>query len=324
MSQKIFDSKPLSYLCEVEKIWQHIERLLAQHDYVVVPNLGGFVVQKQSAQFLSDRIAPPLETIGFNPLMLHADGLLAIEVSRSEQISYRKAVEYIDFEVENIKNRLNINGNVIIGNLGVMHQNTDGTLLFSPIYKASFLPQNFGLSDLYVSTREKNSFEEQKKITFTLPSSRIFKYVAAAMIIFGLFFIAPPITDLRQADYANIASVTFNKVLKDTIPTKTTVESTTIQNSDTVASVAKLTNKFHTEISNKFHVIVASLPTEKSAEKFCKELVSQNFPNAHLISPSRIHRVAIQSFSKRNEAIQYMEQLRQTDRRFESAWVFCN
>jgi len=36
----------------VGKINQHIEKLLAYHDYVVVPGLGGFVVQMQSASIL--------------------------------------------------------------------------------------------------------------------------------------------------------------------------------------------------------------------------------------------------------------------------------
>jgi len=113
---------PFSYFCNVEKFCHHIEKLLAQHDYVVVPNLGGFVVQIQSAEILTDCITPPLSTIGFNPLMHHADGLLAIEIARSEQISYRKAMEYIVNEVENIKSNLNMVGNVSFGNLGTFYQ----------------------------------------------------------------------------------------------------------------------------------------------------------------------------------------------------------
>lgn len=172
----------------MEKFYEHIERLLAQHDYVVIPNLGGFIVQIQSARILSDRIAPPHATIGFNTLMSHADGLLAIEISRTEQISYRKAVELIDNEVENIKIRLKATGSVIIGNLGILQKNDIGSLTFSPIYKSNFLPQNLGLSDLYVKTKESQIANENRKVVITMPSSRIIKYAAAAMLFFGLFF----------------------------------------------------------------------------------------------------------------------------------------
>lgn len=66
------------------KINQHIEKLLAYHDYVVVPGLGGFVVQHQSAKITAGHISAPTATVGFNSLMQHADGLLAIEVARAE------------------------------------------------------------------------------------------------------------------------------------------------------------------------------------------------------------------------------------------------
>ena len=132
----------------MEKFCQHIEKLLAHHDFVVVPHLGGFVVQMQSAQLLPDRITPPLATIGFNPLMHHADGLLAIEISRSEHISYRMAVEYIEKEVEAINFRLKSTNQVRLGNLGFISKNESGNLQFQPIEKADYLPGNYGLTDV--------------------------------------------------------------------------------------------------------------------------------------------------------------------------------
>ena len=48
------------------------------------------------AVLFPDRITPPQSTIGFNPLMHHSDGLLAIEIAKTEGISYRAATELID------------------------------------------------------------------------------------------------------------------------------------------------------------------------------------------------------------------------------------
>ena len=78
----------MSYFCIVEKIYQHIEKLLAYHDYVVVPGLGGFVVQQQFACVYDDVLFPPSAVIAFNPLMNHSDGLLAIEVARAEGVTF--------------------------------------------------------------------------------------------------------------------------------------------------------------------------------------------------------------------------------------------
>lgn len=84
----------------MEKLSYYVEKLLVRYDYVIVPDLGGFVVQNQSARILQDRIVPPLLTLGFNPLLKDSDGLLAIAIAQEEGISYQSALEWIRKEVE--------------------------------------------------------------------------------------------------------------------------------------------------------------------------------------------------------------------------------
>jgi hypothetical protein len=300
----------------MENFYQPIEKLLAKHDYVVVPELGGFVVQLQSAQLFSDQITPPVAVVGFNPLMHHSDGLLAIQIARSEKISYRQAVEIIEKEVNNIKNNLRSKGNVQIGDLGVLNQNETGIYLFSPNQTADFLPQNFGLTKLYVSTKDKNSIDQNRTITIKLPSAKIYKYVAAAMIVLGLFFISPRLSDVRQTDYAGLASLAVDNTSENNTPTETNAQTTETVKVTEVSAVP--------EITKNFHVIVACLSTHKSADKFCKELIEDNFTEAHILPPIITYRIAIQSFSDKEQAIQFMNNLRKTDSRFETAWVLCN
>lgn len=296
----------------MEKFCQHIEKLLAHHDYVVVPNLGGFVVQTQSAQLKSDCILPPLSTIGFNPLMHHADGLLAIEIARSEKISYRLAMQYIEKEVEKLKSNVHSSGNIEFGNLGSFYQNEQGNLLFTPEERVNFLPQNFELSTLYISPKSIQLKNEKPKITINLPSTRLFKYASAAMLIVGLFCISPQVNDMRQLSSADIATSAFYNSTKDSIASKSNIEKK-------ITVETKISKD-----SDSFHVIVASLPNQKSADKFCKELASTDFPTAHVLPPVNKYKVAIKSFSQRDSAIKFMENLRKTDSRFETAWVFCN
>jgi nucleoid DNA-binding protein len=303
----------------VENFYQHIEKLLAQHDYVVVPNLGGFIVQMQSAQILSNYITPPLATIAFNPLMHHADGLMAIEIARSEQISYRVAMDYINKEVQEFKQNLKLNGSCQFGNLGVFHQNETGTLTFTPLAKADFLPMNFQLSDIHISSKEA-----QKKISITLHSTRLFKYAAIAMIAVGLFAISPKVTDTRQSNNAGL------------IPTSFPVNQTSIQQEksfsqkqeiDSTKAITKNSvttpNKSIAKTVNIFYVIVASSSTKESAERYCNKLAANGFPDSQVLPPAKTFRVAVQSYSNREEAVEYMEKLRETDSQFESAWVLC-
>jgi hypothetical protein len=75
--------------------------------------------------------------------------------------------------------------------------------------------------------------------------------------------------------------------------------------------------------SDLYHVVVASLPTRQSADEYCQMLKEQDFECAHVLEPVKSYRVSVKSFADRSEAIAYMENLRKTDSRFETAWVLC-
>jgi hypothetical protein len=299
----------------VEKFCAHIEKLLAHHDFVVVPNLGGFVVQIQSAQILTDRITPPLATIGFNPLMHHADGLLAIEISRTERISYRLAMEYIVNEVAAIQFRLNAKGIARLGNLGSIMKDEAGNLQFQPLENASYLPQNYGFSDIYIQTRKSITDKESGKITIQFKTSGYYKYAAAILLLTGLFMFSNPVSDVRQADYADLTSFSFLEMPVLSADTILPAPADTVDFTDINTSV---------EDTLAYHVIVASLGDKITADKFCNSLIESDFANARVLPPVRTYRIAIESFSNREQAIQFMENLRKTDSRFETAWVLCN
>ena len=303
----------------MEKICRHIENLLAQHDYVVVPNFGGFVVQSQSAVILHNCIRAPKDTIGFNPLMHHSDGLLAMEIAKSESISYRSAMELIENTVRNINQKLQNTGTIDFGNLGTFEQNSLGNIHFQPNLSADFLPQNFGLFDVRVSERRFIEQKGKKQVSFSIPSQNFYKYAAAAILVFGLLFVAPDVNDVRNtnsADFSSYVAIDNSNITlkqepsialqKDTIPKDTVVvKNVTIE-------------------TNKFHVIVASLPTKESAETYYETLKKEDFKKAKIVASTSKYRIAIQSFDNRGQAIEFMENLRKTDSRFETAWVLCN
>ena len=299
------------------KINQHIEKLLAYHDYVVVPGLGGFVVQHQSAKITAGHISAPTTTVGFNSLMQHADGLLAIEVARAERITYRKAVEIIESEVKEFKNQLLKSTPHQLGNLGFFSLNENGSLHFVPCTKVDFLPLNIGLNELFVSELERKAEKEAKKISFVLPTAKTFRYAAAAVLLTAMLMISPQMNDVRRAETADLLSLS---VLKPTV--KTVVNDTLVlcpERSETMLSDGSVQNND----SNLFHVVVASLPTQLSAEKLCESLKKEKFECAHVLKPVKSYRVSIRSFAEKAEAIAFMENLRASDERFKTAWVLC-
>lgn len=302
----------------MEKINQHIEKLLAFHDYVVVPGLGGFVVQLQSAEIHTDSIIAPHATIGFNPLMLHSDGLLAIEVARAEGVSYRKAMEIIAEEIDALKVKIVLDKSLKFGNLGNLYLDNDKSITFQPTEQPIFLSQNLGLHNLKVSQLKKEIKENKKHIQFTLTKAKSFKYAAAAVFLVGMLTISTQVNDTRKynrAEMLTLPEITLKSIEAD------------IKQNESLELIANLAASAETVVEAKpyeFHVVVASLRSQKAAETYCKVLLDNNFAEAHIINSAKLHKVILQSFEKKDEAINFMENLRKTDNRFETAWVMCD
>ena len=194
----------MSIFATMEKLIRHIETLLRRHDYVIVPELGGFVLQRQSSVITDEGIEPPLTVVSYNPLMKTSDGLLAIELSRAEHISFREAVQLITAEVETAKVLLEKNKKLELGKLGFLSIDSGDKVTFRPSANAGFIPSNFGLETLHVAAIQKADEEEKRVIRLVIPSRRkITRYAAAAAVIAGLVFGAPKISETYR-DFANL------------------------------------------------------------------------------------------------------------------------
>jgi len=299
----------------VEKIYEHIEKLLGRNDYVVVPGLGGFVLQQQSAAIIDNKLIAPRKTIAFNALMHHADGLLVIEIARTERISYRIAQELLQVEIKLFKKQLQVSGSFEFGNFGVFNLTDEGNYVFIPNTKAAFIPSNIGVVDLQL-----NDYTKQQLVPIkhkSLSTKSILRYAAVFALLISLMFVSEQHPDRSRTQSAAIVSLskltTVAKTLTDTIAI-----------ADTTSQQAPQPTKDEMTINTKaYHVVVASMPTQQSAEDYCKQLNELNFPAAKVLEPVKTYRVAIKSFTDKEEAIRYMENLRTTDERFSTAWVLC-
>jgi|LSQX01.2.fsa_nt_gb nucleoid DNA-binding protein len=298
----------------MDSIFRHIETLLRRHDYVIVPEMGGFVYQYRPAVITSESIQPPLTTVSFNPLMKTSDGLLAIEISRSENISFREATASINQQVESLKSSLKSKKKVEIGNLGSLSIDDNRKIIFTPAVGKHLAPANYGLSTLhYAASTDK---PENKVISFTLPSAKkVARYAAVAAVAVGLFFAAPKIGDSTKS-LANLLPTEF-------FTQKTEVEQSVkpliigIPNSETKKMEAAAAENSDL----KHHVIVSCMATQQGAEGLVSSLNKMNFTKAHILPPIKTYRVAIESFATKEEAIRYMQHLRANTPQFSDAWV---
>ena len=305
----------------MEKITLHIENLLCYHEYVVVPGLGGFVLQKQSAKITDNTIVAPRVCISFNALLQHADGLLAIEMARAEGVTYRVANGYIDSWVADIKSLLQHEALVALGNLGQLSLGESAQIVFHPNENNDFLPHNFGMHNIALIQSNTLPTSAPHK---TMYRPKFIKYAAAAVLVFSMLFVTPQLNDSRRVEQADLLSFvtqpnnvsqTNADAVYDTLDLEPDTALQTIEPS--------MPEVVETVELPRFHVIVASLPTLAGAELACQGLKNESYTSASVISAGKHNRVAIASFCDRSEAVQYMETLRNENQRFETAWVYC-
>lgn len=299
----------------MEKIYIHIEKLLSRNEYVVVPGLGGFVLQHQSAVIVENTIYSPRKTISFNPLMRHADGLLVIEIARTEQISYRKAQEFLQVEIDRLKQDLQLNRNYSFGDLGVLSLTDENSICFSPNRFASFIPMNIGNVDYKLQEAREEYVAADFTTSKTIQFRSFMHYAAMFVLVMSLLFLSEKLNYNQTNQTASIINL---KVLTNTI---TSVDSVVVKCPELVETKLQ-DNIVQNNDSNLYHVIVASMPTIESAEAY-KNMLIEDYQCAHVLEPVKTVRVAIQSFTNKQEAIVFMEQLRLKDKRFETAWVLC-
>ena len=72
--------------------------------------------------------------------------------------------------------------------------------------------------------------------------------------------------------------------------------------------------------AKKYHVIIASVGTEKDAEAMAKQLIEKGYPHAKAIVGNGKMRVSIKSCDTETEAYQELNRVRQ-NKTYKNAWV---
>jgi len=226
----------------MDRIIEHIERLLLQHDCVIIPEFGGFVLQVVPAVYTGDEhsFTPSRKEIIFNPTLTHNDGLLVESYMEDYSLDFDKAWQLVRKDVSVIKKLLDEKNELQLGMIGsfykecerlIFKQEKSGGVHFStssygfPVFH--YIPlsaRDFAVVMPYVATPTEKKIDvsrtkeekQSKNIIYKIPVTRTFLRVvaatAAAIILF--FLISTPVSDV------NIASYTASFVPQEIIPKK--------------------------------------------------------------------------------------------------------
>ncbi|KRP03667.1 MAG: hypothetical protein ABR95_07750 [Sphingobacteriales bacterium BACL12 MAG-120813-bin55] len=126
---------------------KHITSLLNAHDCVIVPGLGGFLLQEQSARIHPSAFIfqPPSSKIIFNERLQQQDGLLERSISLEEGISKEQAKAIIDQFVYDLQFIVQKGEIVKLPGVGRLQRNEEAKLQFLPDQTVNYNKQAFGL-----------------------------------------------------------------------------------------------------------------------------------------------------------------------------------
>lgn len=304
---------------------KYIAELLHYHDCVIVPGLGGFVANHKSAALSLEQhlFHPPVKEIGFNRSLWHHDGLLINHVAKEASLTYAEASVIVADFVKSVRERVKNMEVVDLGDVGSLRGDAIGNIIFMPNESSSFLPSAFGLSSFRfepLDYRHVAKIESQLKVPGIMMNRSPWYYRGVAAMLAGFLMLSTFELKMPEVDQANISSALISSVA--TQPGYGMIEESArradfVPKSDTLLAKESLSDV----IDAPHHIIAASFKEAGPAAEAAARFVSEGFTDAHVVSDNAgRHRIAIQSFQNKQEALSVMNQLRKQSR-FSTVWV---
>ncbi len=157
----------------------HITALLKKHDCVIVPGLGGFLLQEQSAKMHPTAFIfqPPTATLLFNERLQQTDGLLEQAVAIGEGLSRDKAKQLLEQFVYDFHYAVRKGEIVKLSGVGRLQQNAEGKLQFQPDLAVNYSRESFGLPTFTRQPIVRRLKPEEEVLTGALPTQEVVEEV---------------------------------------------------------------------------------------------------------------------------------------------------
>lgn len=327
---------------------EHINALILENDCVIIPEFGGFVLNKESAS-IGEVISPPSITVGFNPALKHNDGLLAESYMKSKSISYDVACKQISEAVKKINGFLGAKQPVVFAKLGSFVLNEETGITFTPIKEKLQHPSTIGFSTIALSrlediVRANNArLHEHKQFGIKRTLAGVAATAAAVLLFFSL---STPIMDVDRTQKSSFF-VTSNKTttgsvvqkeqpnpeaiasIDDTFikdnqvaETQPSIDAPSVERKEVVSSEkkAELPNIKSTP-SASYYIIIGSCPTETLAKKEINNLRGDGFSDALMVPSKTRIRIAVAQFENKTVAERYLNKFRAEHSEFSDAWL---
>ena len=281
------------------EFYTFLEHLVYEHECVIIPQFGGFVVNAQDFQFNAKegKIYPKRKCVAFNEKLKTDDRCLTTEWAKKQSISQKEASIEITAISKELKSQISTQGYLTIGELGAFTLNSENRLSFSPNPDFNADLSVFGLFPVglgHALPKEKKPVLEVVPVAEDLPSytpepspikvSRsTYIYALMAFIIGGLgaFFLTEPASNQSQS---SLNPIKIEKkvaapvaIAAPAVPAPIQID--TVQK-EVIAPPVEVEAPANQDV---IYLVAASFQSLTQAEKGLKEFKSRGFDQAEII-----------------------------------------
>ena len=336
-----------SYLCDMQRIFTHIERLLLTNDCVIIPEFGGFVLHPCPATYQpkEHRFCPPGKNLVFNPTLKHYDKLIPESYIQKYGMTFEEAHLSLRKDIEELYQILDKEGSVYFEKTGFLRKDDTGKLFFEVERNPSFVGlKPYGLHPFYLSpvvneTPAIIKLETKQKHTDSAPINQAFLRIAgvsaAAVALFLL--ISTPVNDGGNSSYSaslipseiiprnicvsGIHNDTIQESVVEVEMVKHTAASEEIPIPEVVQEPQPTTKAVEAIPQRTYYAIIGSFTSERQANQFIQQINMPELSNMGIVKYEEKVRVYADKFDNRNDAQNYILRLR-ANIKLKDTWLF--
>lgn len=323
-----------------------VGELLYTNDCVIIPGFGGFVTHYSPSKIhpINHSFYPPSKNILFNSKLDRDDGLLIDYISDKQSLNYAEAKSLVeDYAKETFSKLLN-GGIARFKNVGNLHRDAEGKLLFSPDESVNYLEDSFGLPTFVsppvlrksVQKQMDKKFIDRKPVSFKEKQRRKL-YWAYAAVVPVLLFVAWYIffgnfkpVNIQQSGMITLPDTDIITGGNDIPAEKVNAENTPpLESLDFSVADGSIESVTEPEVApepvviiqgKSYYIIGGAFGIEMNADRLVAVLQKRGYDASRAgISKSGLHMVSYFSSEDKSEALVNLEIIRKEDN--PSAWL---
>lgn len=317
----------------------HISYLLLENEYLVIPQIGGFIVREKEAWYnhTSGVMHKPSVSISFNESLQHNDGLLTQSYSRQLGVPLSQAEKILNNDISVLKQLLDSGETVVLDDWGTLYKDGFGCTIFKPSEHVSILrPHLWGLNDITLAPLSttsnslftpKNTSRRGKRNLFVIATG-------VAACLFALTF-STPLWQGEEGwkDYAGFVwksstmehASTNRKIFVEnppnSLPATAVEESVNNEPTSSRDSENKQNDTITIDADAPFLLVVGSCYTSTTAEKIAGEFRKNGFEQVSIDHTPTIKRVYVQEFHTQKEAQEALKTFHEATG-YTDAWIY--